>query len=203
MTGNNRGDPWKEARQRVSDGEFAAAGDYFTLAAYGAAAEGEITIPPLEVHQTDSAYSLKYYLQSALCYRRAGLAQRARNRGSQLILVAKDLRDSVVKYDAQRGLMEEIIGDVNVVLGDGPDEHYDRAFDYYSEFTEPLDKVKWQAEPEFGQVIDFFREACDAAGHDISREEKNKLTAEDLEYRITYKKAHFPDVVGSLVAESD
>lgn len=188
---------------RVSDGEFAAAGDYFTLAAYEAAAEGEVTIPPLEANQTDSAYSLNYYLQSTLCYRRAGLPQRARNRGSQLVHVAEDLRDSVVKYDAQRGLMEEIIGDVNVILGDAPGEHYDRALGYYSGFTEVFDMVKWQAEPEFEQVAYFFLEACDAAGHDVSREEKKKLRVEDLEYRITYKQAHFRDVVDSLVPESD
>jgi hypothetical protein len=185
-----------EAARKV--GNNSEAGDYYTLACHEALGRSEYVIPPFEDGAVYAAWGLKSLLFASLCYRRAGAMDRCQNRCQHGILICEEIRDITVKSEAQRGMMNEYIGDFRH-LGtiEGATDAYNAAYEQYQAFDDVFDSVEWQAEPEFELNMTFFLQFVDAVGHEIDRRTKDEIR-ELLVARIEYKREHFADLVARI-----
>lgn len=189
-----------KAEEHRGSTEFRKAGDYYTLAGYEALGAGKVTTAPFERGEVDTARGLRSLLEATVCYRTARNGTRAQNRAQQGISVCRDLQDSVIKYDVQRALMNEYVGDFRLVGGlEGFDDAYKVAKETY---TSTQNSIGWQADPAFELNMSFFLSLSKATGHDIDSVQKARITAESLTDRVEYKRKYFPDIIENVVRES-
>lgn len=136
-------------------------------------------------------------MAATICYRIAEAGERSQNRAEQGILIAKDLKEHIVKHDVQRGLMDEYVGDLLVLSGmDGVENAYSAANERYARTNKDS---SWQAEPEFEMNIAFVLELARATNQDIGDEERKALTSGELASRPRYKQSHFSKIIEQVV----
>lgn len=107
----------KQAILALAESDHRAAGDAYTLAAYGELAGHE--------HHHREAFDqgwagdgLQALLLAAVCYRIDGADERAANRATQARTIAEDQRDAVLDAPVDRAACEEFVGDALVVAGE-------------------------------------------------------------------------------------
>lgn len=187
-----------EAKQCRERAEYLEAAHCYTAAANEILGTANYATGKLETGQVDTARGLRIVLAAALCYRLAGASERSRIRCRQGILLCEELRDHVVAYDAQKGVMDEYIGDFKTIGNFGtPADDYRAAQERYEEVTNP---IQWQAEPEFEMNLTFMLDLLDATEKALERQQKREITAESLMARIEYKLDEFDDIVETVVA---
>lgn len=189
-----------KAEEAQTQGAFESAANNFTLAAYEILGSSNCTTAPLEDDSTKVGRGLCSLLSSAVCYRRAGVEDRCRNRCHQGILVCEDIEDHVAAYAPQKGLMNEYIGDYRLIGDLGNHEAaYENARTIYEETD---NHIGWQAEPEFELNMTFFLELAKSADVDIDRTTKASIKAESLVDRIEFKRDRFPAILETVVTDS-
>lgn len=180
--------------------EFVKAGDYYTLAGFEALGAGKFTVAPFEHGESNTARGLRSLLEATVCYRTVNDKKRAQSHARQGISICRDIQEYVVKYDVQKALMNEYVGDFRLIGNlDGFTDAYKEAGKTYRSVENP---IGWQAEPSFELNISFFLSLCQATNHDISNSQKALITAESLTERIKYKQKHYPDIIERVVCES-
>jgi hypothetical protein len=188
-----------DAEESRESGDFAEAGHRYTAAGYEILGHANYAQEPFERGQVDTTYALISMLSATLCYRLSGDLARSNVRGKQGILLVEELRDHVVRYDAQRGVMYEYIGDFRLVADSGDWESaYDEAEEYYVDVE---NVIGWRAEPEFEMNLGFLFDVASQADYGIDRRIKDDLKTSALERRIEFKRDHFMDIVSELVPE--
>lgn len=111
----------KSALESSESGDFAEAGDYYTQAAYQALAHNVITAG--NGHQVGGG--LDRLLRAALCYQRASLPSRARNRSEQGVLITRDLQQNVITDEKRSAVLQKFIADFHGIGNlEGADQAY-------------------------------------------------------------------------------
>lgn len=189
---------WKAAKQYRQDREYSEAANSYTLAVHERFADCEYVREPFERAAPTVAFGLYSQLAAGICYRIVGEETRCMNRCRQGILLCEELRDHVVSYEAQKGVMDEYIGDFKTIGNFGtPADDYQAARKRYEGVTNP---IQWQAEPEFEMNLTFMLDLLDATGKSLERQHKREITAESLMTRIEYKMDEFDEIVETIVA---
>lgn len=192
--------PVGEARERRRDGEYEAAGDYYTIAAHRGYAK---TLP-------DSPWfgaGLFHLERAALCYELAGLSERRTNRCQQGILIAEDMIDRVFAESpeyyvdrARRGVWYEYIGDFRLIgdLGD-PSSAYDEAIAVYEDGDDP---DTFYAEQEQTPLMLHYTQVAEAVGRDPEPIDsfENDLTFVDWVQR---KRDTYPELLEALYEQGE
>lgn len=187
------------AEESRRSGEFTKAGHQYTAAGYEILGHAEYAQEPFERGQVDATYGLISLISATLCYRLAGNLARCRVRKEQGILLAEELRDHVVRYDAQRGVMNEYMGDFELICDAGDwRSAYDEADTFYRIVE---NEIGWRAEPEFEMNLGFMLEVASQADYGIDRRTKDDLKTSDLEDRTAFKREHYSDIISKLVAD--
>lgn len=200
-----RNDHRDAAVTHLVDHEYRDAGDCYTRAAYSVLADpGEGRDLFADDGKGWFARGVAALTTAALCYRVAGLSDRAAHRGREAEAVAADQRDGVRSAAVDRALCEELVGDARVAGGhDDADAAYDRAAAGYEDAA-PEDPLDWVTRPAF--------EAANRAVLHASRNTGSELAWDDLHgpdpSRATYlahrartKARRFPAIVRTLVDE--
>lgn len=189
------------AEETRKSGEFTEAGHEYTAAAYEILGHANYAQEPFERGQVDTTSGLISLLSATLCYRLGGDLARSRVRSEQGILLVEELRDHVVRYDAQRGVMYEYIGDFELISDTGDWRvAYDEADTYYRDVE---NVIGWRAEPEFEMNLGFMFELASEANSSIDRETKDDLKTSDLERRTAYKRNHYPEIISKRITSAD
>lgn len=189
---------WNKARDARQRGEYLEAANSFTVAAHERLGSCEYVQKPFERAAPNVSFALYSLLAAGVCYRLESEFERCENRCRHGVLYCEELRDRVVSYDAQQGIMDEYIGDFQTVGEFGaPTDSYSSALARYEEISNP---IQWQAEPEFELNMTFLLDLSDSTNETIDRATKRKITTESLLDRIEYKISNFAEIV-SRVAE--
>jgi len=111
----------KEPWDYRDEGEFELAGEHYTYRAYDSLSD------PLSVE-----HGLDAMLRAALNYRLAGIADRAKNRSQQGVLIAQDIRAHVLDDLQEKTLVQEFIADFHAIGRlEGTIEAYEEAIEMY------------------------------------------------------------------------
>lgn len=174
-----------------------AAGNNYSLAAHHAFALSKYLLEPKEGNNAYFSLGLQSLLSAALCYRLGDDIDRSRNRCEQGQLICEDRRDHVVEHEVQKALMNEIIGDFQMIgqMGEWED-FYDDAESTYLSVENP---ISWQAESEFEATMAFFLRVLKASDHHIDSKQRAKVQHESLTERIRYKRENFPRSIRTVL----
>lgn len=191
------------AIRALSRAEYTAAGDDYTLAAYGGLSglEGRRR----EAFDPDAhgwvGYPLAALFLAGVCYRVAGADDRARNRAGQGILVASDQRDHVLDHPVERAACHEWVGDFRSVAGDADraDAAYGRALDGYAA-ADPDAPAQWTTRPLLQPGTDVVRQL--SRPDDLDWGDLHGSGGTDaLAHRIRFKRSRLRSLVGARVDE--
>jgi len=201
MTRNEHRDA---AITHLVDGEYRAAGDEYTRAAYAVLADpGEGRGLYADDGKGWFARGVAALTTAALCYRVAGVDDRAAHRGREAEAVAADQRDGVRSAAVERALCEELIGDARVAGGhDDADAAYERAAAGY-EAAAPEDPMDWVTRPAFEAANRAIRHASRNTGSELSWDDLHGADPSRAAYlatRARTKARRFPAVVDAITA---
>jgi hypothetical protein len=191
------------AIRALSRAEYTAAGDDYTLAAYGGLSglEGRRR----EAFDPDArgwvGYPLAALFLAGVSYRVAGAEDRARNRAGQGILVAGDQREHVLDNPVERAACHEWVGDFRAMTGDADraSAAYDRARDGYAA-ADPDAPAQWTTRPLLQPGTDVVLQLSrpdDLDWGDLHGSEG----ADALAHRVRFKRSRLRSLVGARVDE--
>lgn len=184
------------------DEDWEAAGDAYTRAAHLALGDGEtggdVLAPGTRDRPADGLASL---LTASLCYRVAGIEDRARYRALTVAPLALDARDHV-RAGVGRAVSQEFVADAAVLRGarDTASDAYDRAETMYHEYA-PDDPLDASMDPVFSAANRLVLHASRNTGLDV---EWDDLHGEDtgaasyLAHRAAFKRDRLPRVVDAV-----
>lgn len=185
-----------QALALVDQREFAQAGDYYTMGAYQALANG--AVDPGNDHQIGAG--LDRLLRAALCYRRAGRPGRCHNRAEQGVLIARDLRQHVATGPRRSAVLGEFVADFHGIGSlDGREEAYREALallaDAELEYT-----TSFHSSPIADAIVGFTRYLVQFA----PREPDDSLELiYDFAGRVAYKREEMAAIVATLDDEAE
>lgn len=170
-------------------GAFEDAGDHYTQAAYQSLAHDAITTE--SEHQIGAG--LERLLRAALCYRRAALPTRCRNRCEQGILIATDLQHDTVTAAPKVAVLQEYIADFHGLGGiDGADRAYRETLEQLTdagiEYSTSL-----HSSPLADSIIEFTRYLSQWAEPDESLE-----LVYDFAGRVSYKRREMNRILEAI-----
>lgn len=184
----------KSAFESSKSGDFAEAGDYYTQAAYQALAHDAITAG--NDHQVGGG--LDRLLRAALCYQRASLPSRARNRSEQGVLITRDLQQNVITDEKRSAVLQEFVADFHGIGNlEGADQAYRDALEKLAaadvEYT-----VSFHSVPIADSIIGFSRYLVQFA----EREPDVELIY-DFAGRVAFKRDEMETIVRSVSNSSE
>jgi hypothetical protein len=190
-----------EAILALAEPDHRAAGEAYTLAAYGELAGHENH--HREAFDPDAqgwaASGVAALLLAGVCCRIAGDDDRARNRAEQARAVAADQRDSVLSDPLDRGACEEFVGDAHALAGDteAAATAYDRAAEAY-ETAAPEDPAGETTRPALQAGTDLLLQL--SRPDDVSWDEVHGTGGDALARRVRFRRSRLPEMVDARVA---
>jgi hypothetical protein len=183
------------------DEDWRGAGDAYTRAAHralGDGDDGDVLAPSARDRPADGLASL---LTASLCYRVAGLTDRARFRALTAAPLAMDFRE-YVRSGVARAVCQEFVADAAVLRGatDTAGEAYDRAASLYHEHT-PSDPLDVSTDPIFEAANRLILHASRNTGLDVEWDDLHGTDPDDASYlahRATFKRERFPRIVDAV-----
>ena len=184
------------------DEDWRGAGDAYTRAAHRVLGDGErggdVLAGDAHGRPADGFASL---LTASLCYRVAGLKDRARYRALTVAPLVMDARD-YVHSGVARAVCQEIVADAAVLRGaaDAADAAYDRAESLYHKHA-PDDPLDAATDPVFEAANRLILHASRNTGHDLEWDDLHGDDPSDpsyLAHRATVKRGRFPRIVDAV-----
>jgi len=208
--GTQDGGYYDEAVAALAERSYERAGDAYARAGWRVLSEPRPEQGPFESGEKGWAgRGVGYLVTSAVCYRVAGRADRATNRGTSAAAVAADL-ETALDHPAQRACLDELIADARLAAGDdGARAAYDRAAESYRGAANAVDDAQyWGTTPLFQAAAEPIKQ--------VARSQANgeiAITWEDLHgadpstpgrflaSRAKTKRQQFPSLLSSVVDE--
>ena len=184
------------------DEDWHAAGDAYTRAAHRALGDGEYGGDVLDPDARDRpADGLASLLTAALCYRVAGLDDRARYRALTAAPLAMEFRD-YVRSGVARAVCQEFVADAAVLRGatDSASDAYDRAEALYHDHA-PADPLDAATDPIFQAANRLLLHASRNTGHDTEWDDlhgADPASPSYLAHRAAVKRTRLPRVVDAV-----
>lgn len=184
------------------DKDWRGAGDAYTRAAHRALGDGDHGGDILDPGSRDRpARGLASLLTASLCYRVAGLENRARYRALTVAPLAMDFRDNV-RTGVARAVCQEFVADAAVLRGatDSASDAYDRAERMYHEHA-PADPLDASTDPIFEAANRLILHASRNTGLDVEWDDLHGSDTGDpsyLAHRATFKRERLPRVVDAV-----
>lgn len=180
------------AKDHRGDGEFGAAGDYFTQRSYQTLSDGGVRGKNLN----RTGEGLYYLLHAATNYRKDGVDSACRNRCEQGILLCEDTLDAVSE-EFNRGALHEFMGDLRTIGSLDGEEDYYEAGKMYTDFGY---STSMTSEPLFRWNLRFFDDVLTASHYEIE---------DYVDWRVNFvvradlKTSRFGEIVEQALKEWD
>lgn len=184
------------------DEDWPAAGDAYTRAAHRSLGDGEHGGDVLDPDSRDRpANGLASLLTASLCYRVAGIEDRARFRALTAAPLAMDFREHV-RSGVARAVCQEFVADAAVLRGatDTASDAYDRAERLYHDHA-PADPLDAATEPIFEAANRLILHASRNTGYDLEWDDLHGDDPESpsyLAHRATVKGERLPKIVDAV-----
>ncbi|MFC7046963.1 hypothetical protein ACFQH6_17540 [Halobacteriaceae archaeon GCM10025711] len=192
----------EEAHELRRAGEFEAAGNLYTRAAFEGLGVNEFTLG-------NTSRYLRPLLSAATCYRLAGDERTCRYRCQVGALLAEEIGERLLArstpenaYDnARRGAWFEFVGDFRLLGGlDGADDAYERAKEIYREAGDPETA---DSEVVHGVLLGYFYDVAAAVGHDTETFNLEVSLRYPFSEWVEYKQAYLPDLLDTLFEQGE
>lgn len=196
----NGGDHRDRAILALTRPDYREAGDAYTHAAYGELAglenhHREALDPDAQGWAGDALAAL---FLAGVCYRLAGLDERAENRAHQGRSIASDQREFVLDAPIDRAEATAFVGDFHVLAGDreAAADAYDRAAERYDD-ADLDDPAGATTRPLLQAGTDLLLQL--SRPDDVSWDEIHGTGSDALVRRIRFRRSRLPDMIDDRI----
>jgi hypothetical protein len=188
----------------IADRRYEAAGDALARAAWATLAQPRPGQGPFDADERGwVGEAVQHLLTSAVCYRVAGLPDRAASRGTEAEAVTTDLETGLT-HPVQRACLQELVGDARLVGGSND------AADAYEDAAESVeDPHDWSTTPLFQAAAAPLQQVARSTANGEIAVSWEALHGPDpaapgrfLAHRATVKRQRFPALLEAVVTES-
>lgn len=194
-----------KAVESLADRDYPAAGDFYARAAWSILAKPTDGLGPFESDKRgEVGAALEMMFVSGVCYRVAGLDERAQRRGTEGFAVSMDLRRSADA--AQSACLTEFAADMRVLGGEEASGVYDDARDAYASAEDVSDPVSVSTTRMFRAASAPVKQMARTTANGEIAIEWDDLHGSDpsdpgrfLGHRVEYKRQRLPSLLEAVV----